>query len=139
MNSEINEKESLLKQILSLDLLGASELAKGLENELGLPPMGSYVHPAQSSVKNDSETPTVEKAKEYSVILKEFGSDKKVSIIRAIREIKVSYNQGELTLKGAMDFIGSLPKAVVSNMSEKEAEKIKEMLIGAGASKVELE
>ncbi|GHM58237.1 MAG: 50S ribosomal protein L7/L12 [Candidatus Mesenet longicola] len=138
MNSEINEKSSLLEQILSLDLLQAAELAKELENKLGLPLMGSYAHSTQSSVESGSEAPIVEKT-EYSVILKEFGSDKKVSIIKAIREIKVSYNQGELTLKGAMDFIGSLPKAVVSNTSKEEAEKIKKMLIDAGASIVELE
>ncbi|WP_339047439.1 bL12 family ribosomal protein [Candidatus Mesenet endosymbiont of Phosphuga atrata] len=138
MNSEINEKSSLLEQILSLDLLQAAELVKELENKLGLPLMGSYVHSTQNSVESGSETPIVEKT-EYSVILKEFGSDKKVSIIKAIREIKVNYNQGELTLKGAMDFIGSLPKAVVSNTSKEEAEKIKKMLVDAGASKVELE
>lgn len=138
MNSKINEKKSLLEQIISLDLLEAAELAKELENRLGLPPMGSYVHPTQNSAESNPKAPVVEKT-EYNVILKEFDSNKKVPIIKIIRETRAKYNQDELTLKGAMDFIGSLPKAVVSNVPEEEAEKIKKDLINAGASKVELE
>lgn len=138
MNSGINEKNSLSEQILSLSLLDAAELAKELENRLGLPPMGSYAHSAQNSVEGSSEAQVAEKT-EYNVVLKEFDINKKVPIIKTIREIKANYNQGELTLAGAMDFIKSLPKAVASNMSKEEAEKIKKMLIDAGASKVELE
>nr|CAH7721171.1 unnamed protein product [Callosobruchus chinensis] len=71
---------------------------------------------------------------EYKVVIKEIDASKKIGVIKAIREVNSTLN-----LKEAKELVESLPKDLTANVSKDEAEKIKQKLIEAGATKVELE
>ena len=73
----------------------------------------------------------VEEQTEFDVVLTGFASDKKISVIKAVREVT------SLGLKEAKDVVESAPKAIKEAISKDEAEPIKKKLEDAGA-KVEI-
>ncbi|QKX02464.1 50S ribosomal protein L7/L12 [Wolbachia endosymbiont of Dirofilaria (Dirofilaria) immitis] len=131
-----NVTNSLADKILSLNLLEAAELVKILEEKIGLP-AGSFVDRAVSA-----DTPTndnainlaVQEKTEYKVVIKEIDTSKKMEIIRTVRKVNST-----LGLKEAKELVESLPQDLTANIPKDEAEKIKQQLIEAGATKVELE
>lgn len=130
-----NVTSDLVDKILSLNLLEAAELVKVLEEKVGFP-AGSFIARAASTsaaVSGDSAPASQEKS-EYKVVIKEIDSSKKIAVIKAIREVNST-----LGLKEAKELVESLPKDLAVNVPNGEAEKIKQKLIDAGATKVELE
>ncbi|MBD0391502.1 50S ribosomal protein L7/L12 [Wolbachia endosymbiont of Pentalonia nigronervosa] len=130
-----NVTNDLVDKILSLNLLEAAELVKVLEEKVGLP-AGSFIAGAASTgaaVSGDS-APAAQEKSEYKVVIKEIDSSKKIAVIKAIREVNST-----LGLKEAKELVESLPKDLTANVPKDEAEKIKQKLIDAGATKVELE
>jgi len=130
-----NVTNDLVDKILSLNLLEAAELVKVLEEKVGLP-AGSFIAGAAgagAAVSGDS-APAAQEKNEYKVVIKEIDSSKKIAVIKAIREVNST-----LGLKEAKELVESLPKDLTANVPKDEAEKIKQKLIDAGATKVELE
>jgi large subunit ribosomal protein L7/L12 len=131
-----NVTNDLVDKILSLNLLEASELVKVLEEKIGLP-VGSFVGgavgagaPASSNVAASA----AQEKTEYKVVIKEIDVNKKIGVIKAVREVNST-----LGLKEAKELVESLPKDLTANVPKDEAEKMKQKLIDAGATKVELE
>ncbi|WP_265014695.1 50S ribosomal protein L7/L12 [Wolbachia endosymbiont (group B) of Camptogramma bilineatum] len=133
MNNVISD---LVDKILSLNLLEASELVKVLEEKIGLP-SGSFFGGAVGAgvpISDNANAPVAQEKAEYKVVIKEIDASKKIGVIKAIREVNSTLN-----LKEAKELVESLPKDLTANVSKDEAEKIKQKLIEAGATKVELE
>ncbi|MGL9725685.1 MAG: 50S ribosomal protein L7/L12 [Wolbachia sp.] len=131
-----NVTNDLVDKILSLNLLEASELVKNLEEKIGLPAGSVFSGPVGAGVPigdNAAASAAQEKA-EYKVVIKEIDASKKIVIIKAVREINST-----LGLKEAKELVESVPKDLIANIPKDEAEKIKQKLIEAGVTKVELE
>ncbi|CAN2101911.1 50S ribosomal protein L7/L12 [Wolbachia pipientis] len=130
-----NVTSDLVDKILSLNLLEASELVKVLEEKIGLP-AGSFLGGAVGAGApiGDNAAPAAQEKAEYKVVIKEIDASKKIGVIKAVREVNST-----LGLKEAKELVESLPKDLTANVPKDEAEKIKQKLIEAGATKVELE
>ena len=70
----------------------------------------------------------VEEKTEFTVTLKEYPADKKVTVIKVIREIT------GLGLKEAKDLVDGAPKAVKERVSKAEAGDMKKKLEEVGAT-----
>ena len=64
---------------------------------------------------------------EFTVVLEDFAADKKINVIKVVREIT------GLGLKEAKDLVEGKPKPVKENISTEDAEKIKKQLEDGGA------
>ncbi len=124
-----NVTSELVDKILSLTVMEAAEVVKMLEEKTGL-----SASPVVASGAPAAAAPGIQEKSEYKVVVKEIDSSKKINVIKALREIK-----SDLQLGAAKSFIDSLPKELVTNVSKDEAEKIKQKLIEAGVTKVDLE
>lgn len=128
-----NVTNDLVDKILSLNLLEASELVKVLEEKIGLP-AGSFIGGGAPAGGNVADVPAAQEKTEYKVVIKEIDATKKIAVIKAVREV-----DSALGLKEAKELVESLPKDLIANVPKEEAEKIKQKLIEAGATKVDLE
>ncbi|MCS6802756.1 MAG: 50S ribosomal protein L7/L12 [Chloroflexota bacterium] len=120
--------DTLIEQIKSMTVLEAAELAKRLQEELGITAVAAAPVAAAAGAPAAAEAaaPAEEKT-EFDVILTGFG-DKKLEVIKVIREITA------LGLKEAKDFVESAPKPVKEGISKQEAEALKAKLEAAGAT-----
>jgi large subunit ribosomal protein L7/L12 len=64
---------------------------------------------------------------EFTVVLEGFAADKKIQVIKVVREIT------NLGLKEAKEAVEGAPKPIKENISKEEAEKIKKQLEDVGA------
>ena len=120
----MNEKTTqILDLVKELTILELADLVKALEEEFGV----SAAPVAVAGAAVAGAAPAAEEKTEFDVILKAAG-DKKLGVIKAIREIDAS-----LGLKEAKDLVESAPKTVKSGVSKEEADKIAEALKAAGA------
>ena len=71
--------------------------------------------------------PAAEEKTEFTVILKAYPADKKVTVIKVIREIT------GLGLKEAKDLVEGAPSTVKEGVSKADSEKFKKQLEDAGA------
>ena len=120
----MNEKTTqILDLVKELTILELADLVKALEEEFGV----SAAPVAVAGAAVAGAAPAAEEKTEFDVILKSAG-DKKLGVIKAIREIDAS-----LGLKEAKELVESAPKTVKSGVSKEEADKIAETLKAAGA------
>jgi large subunit ribosomal protein L7/L12 len=73
----------------------------------------------------------VEAQTEFTVVLKEYPADKKVTVIKVVRE------HTGLGLKEAKDLVEGVPSTIKEGINKADSEKIKKALEDAGA-KVEV-
>jgi large subunit ribosomal protein L7/L12 len=119
--------DSILEELKTLTLLEASELVKGIEEAFGvsaaapvggmmMAPMGGGAAPAEE----------VEEKTEFDVILEEVPADKKIAVLKAVRELT------GLGLKEAKDLVESTPKPVKEGIAKEAAEAAKKDIEAAG-------
>ncbi|QGR02254.1 50S ribosomal protein L7/L12 [Ehrlichia ruminantium] len=120
--------DSLVDQICSLDLCKAAELVDKMEQKLGFPKGGLLTAvPATGGSQAES---VVEEKTEFSVIFDSYAADKKISVIKAVRECT------SLGLKEAKEFVekeGAKELVEGKKYKKEEAEEIKKKLEDAGA------
>ena len=124
MSTKTNEILELLK---ALTLSEATELISQIEETFGISasaPAGSVTSLPQVGLSNAAEP--VEEKTTFDVILEDIASDKRVAVLKVIR------NLTSLGLKEAKDFTTSLPKAVKEGTSKELAEAAKQQLELAG-------
>ncbi|WP_026793504.1 MULTISPECIES: 50S ribosomal protein L7/L12 [Planktothrix] len=118
--------DQILEQLKSLTLLEASELVKQIEEAFGVSaaaPVGvAMVAPGAAAPVEEVEEKT-----EFDVILEEFPADKKIAILKVVRELT------GLGLKEAKDLVEAAPKAVKQATNKDDAENTKKKLEEAGA------
>jgi large subunit ribosomal protein L7/L12 len=120
--SELGEK------IVSLTLLKAVELADYLEKVHNIKPAagGGVMMAAAGGAAAGAEAAPAKT--EFTVVLDGVAAaDKKISIIKVVREIT------GLGLKEAKDLVEGAPKNVKENIAKDEAETVKKKLEDAGA------
>lgn len=117
--------EQILEQLKSLTLLEAAELVKQIEEAFGVSaaaPVGVAVAaPAAAAAAEPVEEKT-----EFDVILEDVPADKKIAILKVVREIT------GLGLKEAKDLVEAAPKAIKEGIAKEAAEDAKKRIEEAG-------
>jgi large subunit ribosomal protein L7/L12 len=122
-------KDEILDAIASMSLMDVVALISDMEKKFGVTaaaPMAMAAAPGAGAA-----AAPVEEQTEFTVTLKEYPADKKVTVIKVIREIT------GLGLKEAKDLVEGVPSTVKEAVSKGDVETIKKKLEDAGA-KVEV-
>ncbi len=119
-------KEDVIKYIEEMPVLELAELVKELEERFGVTaaaPVAMSLAPGAGV----AAAPVEEEKTEFDVILTSFG-DKKIQVIKAVREVT------NLGLKEAKDLVEGVPQAVKEKTTKEEAAKVKQKLEEAGGT-----
>jgi len=121
-------KEEILDAIGAMSILEVVDLVKMMEDKFGVTaaaPVAAAAAPAAAAAA------PVEEKTEFTVVLKEYPADKKVTVIKVVREAT------GLGLKEAKDLVEGIPSTIKDGVNKADADKIKKALEEAGA-KVEV-
>ncbi|MDR2017345.1 MAG: 50S ribosomal protein L7/L12 [Syntrophobacterales bacterium] len=115
-------KEEVIQFIENMTVLELSDFIKALEEKFGVSAaMPVMAAAAGASVAAAAATPAEEQT-EFNVILTGYDADKKIQVIKVVRQIT------SLGLKEAKDLVEGVPKPVKEAVSKDEAANIKKML-----------
>jgi len=123
-------KDEILDAISKMTLLQVMELVSDMEKKFGVTAAAPVAVAAAPGAGAAAAAPAEEKT-EFTVLLKEYPADKKVTVIKVIREIT------GLGLKEAKDLVEGAPSTVKEGVSKADTETMKKKLEEAGA-KVEV-
>ena len=118
--------EKIAEELSSLTVLEASELAKLLEGKWGV---SAAVPVAVAAAAPGAATggEAAEEQTEFDVVLVSIG-EKKINVIKEVRAAS------GLGLKEAKDLVESAPKAIKEGVAKGQAEELKKILEGVGAT-----
>jgi large subunit ribosomal protein L7/L12 len=122
-------QDELIKAIEGMSVLELSEMVKGLETRFGVTaaaPVAVAAAPAAGGPAAPAEEKTA-----FDVVLASAPADKKIQIIKVVRELT------SLGLKEAKDLVEAAPKPVKTGVTKEEADTMKKKLEDGGA-KVEI-
>jgi large subunit ribosomal protein L7/L12 len=128
--------DAILAELKTLTLLEAAELVKQIEETFGVSAaapaggvmMAAPMPAAPGAAAAPAAAEPVEEQTEFSVILEAVPADKKIAILKVVRELT------GLGLKEAKDLVEAAPKPVKEGIPKEEAEKVKAKLVEAGAT-----
>ncbi len=123
-------QEELIKAIESMSVLDLAELVKGLEARFGVTAAAPVAVAAAPAAGGGAAAPAEEKTA-FDVILAAAPADKKIQIIKVVRELT------SLGLKEAKDLVEGAPKPVKTGVTKEEVDTMKKKLEESGA-KVEI-
>jgi large subunit ribosomal protein L7/L12 len=123
-------QEELIKAIESMSVLDLAELVKGLESRFGVT-AAAPVAVAAAPVAGGAAAAPVEEKTAFDVVLVSAPAEKKIQIIKVVRELT------SLGLKEAKDLVEGAPKPVKNGVAKEEADTMKKKLEESGA-KVEI-
>ncbi len=123
-------KDEILDAISKMSLMEVVELISDMEKKFGVTAAAPVAVAAAPGGGAAAAAPVEEKT-EFTVILKEYPADKKVTVIKVIREIT------GLGLKEAKDLVEGVPSTVKEAVNKADSETMKKKLGKAGA-KVEV-
>ena len=120
-------KEDIINGVASMSVLELSELVKELEDKFGVTaaaPVGMAVAPQGGA----TAAPAAEEKDSFDVVLASAPPDKKIQVIKVVREIT------GLGLKEAKDLVEGAPKPVKEGVNKEESEALKKKLADVGAT-----
>ncbi|TBR60889.1 50S ribosomal protein L7/L12 [Mastigocladus laminosus UU774] len=120
--------DEILEKLKALTLLEAAELVKQIEDAFGVSaaaPAGGMMMMAAPGAAAAAAEP-VEEQTEFDVVLEDVPADKKIAILKVVRELT------GLGLKEAKDLVESAPKAIKEGMPKEAAEDAKKRIEEAG-------
>jgi large subunit ribosomal protein L7/L12 len=122
-------KDEILEAISNMSIMQIVELISDMENKFGVTAaapvaVAAVAGPAAAAAPAEEKT-------EFTVILKEYPADKKVGVIKVVRELT------GLGLKEAKDLVEAVPGTVKDGVNKADSEAMKKKLEEAGA-KVEI-
>jgi len=122
--------DEILEALKSLTLLEAAELVKQIEEAFGVDASASVgmpmMMPGMGAPAAAAPVEEVEEKTEFDVILDEVPADKKIAVLKAVRELT------GLGLKEAKDLVESTPKPVKEAIPKEAAEEAKKAIEAAG-------
>lgn len=119
--------ETLVEQLSKLTVLEMAELKKLLEEKWGVTAAAAAV---AVSAAPAAAAEAAEESTEFDVILESSPADKKIGVIKVIREVT------GLGLKEAKDLVEAAPKTVKEKAGKADAQEIVKKLADAGAKAV---
>ena len=123
-------KDEILDAISKMTLMDIVELISDMEKKFGVTACG-HGHRGRGPAAGAAAAAPAEEKTEFTVTLKEYPADKKVTVIKVIREIT------GLGLKEAKDLVEGAPSTVKEAVSKADSDAMKKKLEDAGA-KVEI-
>ena len=121
--------EEIIKSIEDMSVLQLSQLIKALEDKFGVSAaMAAPVAAAGAAAPAAGAAAPAEEKTQFDVILASFPADKKINIIKVVREVT------SLGLKEAKDLVEGAPKPLKEGVSKEEADSIKKKFADAGAT-----
>ena len=129
--AELNQQQ-VVDYIKGISVLELSQLVKALESELGVSAAAAMpmAMPGGAGGGAAAAAPAEEKT-EFNVTLISFPAEKKINIIKVVREVT------SLGLKEAKDLVEAVPKPIKEGVSKEESEAIRKKFDEVGA-KVEI-
>ena len=124
-------KDEILDAISKMSVMEVVELISDMEKKFGVTAAAPVAIAAAPGAAAGAAAAPVEEKTEFTVVLKEYPADKKVSVIKVIRELT------GLGLKEAKDLVEGAPSTVKEAVSKADSETMKKKLEDAGA-KVEI-
>ena len=118
-------KEQILEAISNMTIMEVVDLVKMMEDKFGVTAAAPVAIAAAGG--GGAAAPAVEEQTEFTVTLKAYPAEKKVGVIKVIREIT------GLGLKEAKDLVEGAPSTVKEGVSKADAEKFKKQLEDGGA------
>jgi large subunit ribosomal protein L7/L12 len=119
-------REEIVDAIGKLSVLEVVELISDLEKKFGVTAAAPVAMAAAPAAGGAAAAP-VEEQTEFSVTLTEYPADKKVGVIKVVRELT------GLGLKEAKDLVEGVPALVKDAVAKADVEAIKKKLEDAGA------
>jgi large subunit ribosomal protein L7/L12 len=121
--------EQVIEHLSNLPVIQLAGLIKQLEDKWGVKaaPVAVAAAPGAGAA---AAAPAAEAQTEFSVILDSFAADKKIGIIKVVRELT------GLGLKEAKDIVEGAPKPLKEGVAKAEADDMKKKLEEAGAKVV---
>ena len=123
-------KDEILDAIAKMSLIEVTELISDMEKKFGVTAAAAVAVAAGPAAGAAAAAPVEEKT-EFAVTLKEYPADKKVTVIKVIREIT------GLGLKEAKDLVEGVPSLVKEGVNKADSDAMKKKLEESGA-KVEI-
>jgi large subunit ribosomal protein L7/L12 len=123
-------KDEILDAIAKMSLMDVVELISDMEKTFGVTAAAPVAMAAGPAAGAAAAAPVEEKT-EFTVVLKEYPADKKVTVIKVVRELT------GLGLKEAKDLVEAIPSTVKEGVNKADSETMKKKLEEAGA-KVEI-
>ena len=122
----------IVSQLSKLSVMEVVELKNALEKEWGVTAAApvAMVAAGGAAAGGAAAAPAEEKT-EFTVVLKEYPADKKVGVIKVVRELT------GLGLKEAKDLVEGVPGTVKEGVNKADSDSMKKKLEEAGA-KVEI-
>jgi len=122
--------EEIIKSIEDMSVLQLSQLIKALEEKFGVSAaMAAPVAMAAGAASAGAgEAEKKEEKAAFDVILASYPQDKKINIIKIVREVT------NLGLKEAKDLVEGAPKPLKEGVSKEEADTIKKKFAESGAT-----
>jgi large subunit ribosomal protein L7/L12 len=124
-------KDEILDSISKMTVMEVVELISDMEKKFGVTAAAPVALAAGSGGAGAAAAAPVEEQTEFTVTLKEYPADKKVTVIKVIRELT------GLGLKEAKDLVEGVPSVVKEAVAKADSETMKKKLEDAGA-KVEI-
>ena len=126
-------QQQVVEYIKGISVLELSQLVKALESELGVSAAAAMpmAMPGMGAGGGAAAAAPVEEKTEFNVTLVSFPADKKINIIKVVREVT------SLGLKEAKDLVEAVPKPIKEGVPKDEAEAIRKKFDEVGA-KVEV-
>jgi large subunit ribosomal protein L7/L12 len=118
-------KEQILESISNMTIMEVVDLVKMMEDKFGVTAAAPV---AAAAAAAGAAAPAAEEKTEFTVTLKAFPAEKKVTVIKVIREIT------GLGLKEAKDLVEGAPSTVKEAVSKADSEKFKKQLEDVGAT-----
>jgi large subunit ribosomal protein L7/L12 len=117
-------KDEILEAISNMSVMQVVELISDMEKKFGVtaaaPVAAAAAGPAAAAAPAEAQT-------EFTVTLKEYPADKKVGVIKVIRELT------GLGLKEAKDLVEGVPSLVKEGVNKADSDSMKKKLEDAGA------
>jgi large subunit ribosomal protein L7/L12 len=118
--------EQILEQLKTLTLLEASELVKQIEEAFGVSAAPAAGGMMMMAAPGAAAAEPVEEKTDFDVILESVPADKKIAVLKIVRELT------GLGLKEAKDLVEAAPKSVKEGIPKDAAEDAKKRIEEAG-------
>ena len=126
------DKAKIVEELSNATVIEIAELVKELETKWGVSAAAPVAAAAAGAPAAGGAAPAAEAKTQFDIILASVPADKKIAVIKAVREVKAG-----LGLAEAKALVEGAPKPVLEGANKAEADAAKKKLEDAGA-KVEV-
>ena len=126
------DKTKIVDELSNATVIEIADLVKELESKWGVSAAAPVAAAAAAAPGAGAAAPAAEAKTQFDIILVSLPADKKIAVIKAVREVKAG-----LGLAEAKALVEGAPKPVLEGANKAEADAAKKKLEDAGA-KVEV-